>query len=177
MAITTKIKGLLIGKHVKTDKKGLASQLYTKNRLGEFKENKIQYSLVESAYLLKTKRLNVEDYKGKKLKFEDFINKCSRLEKNFLVRFYVFNDLRDKGYVVKTALKFGADFRVYERGVKPGQDHAKWIVYPVYESESLKWYELSAKTRVAHSTRKTLLIAVVDDENDVTYYNVAWTRP
>ena len=44
-----------------------------------------------------------------------------------------FKDLRKKGYIVKTALKFGADFRVYEKGVKPGEDHAKWVVFPVHE--------------------------------------------
>lgn len=177
MVRTVKIKGVLIGKHVKTDKKGLASQIYSKNRLGEIKEGKIQYSLVESAYLLGRKQLEIEDYKGNKLKFDDFIKKANRLEKNFWIRFCVFRDLRERGYIVKTALKFGADFRVYERGIKPGKGHAKWIVYPVYESGSFTWYEFSAKNRVAHSTRKNLLIAVVDDENDVSYWEVKWIKP
>jgi len=74
-------------------------------------------------------------------------------------------------------LKFGADFRVYDRGVKPGEDHAKWIIYPVYESSTLTWHEFSAKNRVAHSTKKRLLIAVLDAENDITYWEIRWTRP
>jgi tRNA-intron endonuclease len=85
--------------------------------------------------------------------------------------------LRKIGYVVKTALKFGADFRVYDKGVKPGEDHAKWIVYPVKESDFITWYEFSAKNRVAHSTKKKLLIGVVDGESDVTYYEIAWRKP
>ena len=85
--------------------------------------------------------------------------------------------MRNRGYIVKTALKFGADFRVYDRGVKPGDDHAKWIMYPVSESSMLTWYEFSAKNRVAHSTRKKLLIAIVDEEGDCTYYSISWTRP
>ena len=28
-----------------------------------------------------------------------------------------------------------------------------------------------------HGVNKKLLFAVVDDENDITYYNVEWTRP
>ena len=79
--------------------------------------------------------------------------------------------------MVKTALKFGADFRIYERGVKPGEDHAKWILYPVNEGSTLTWHEFSAKNRVAHSTRKRLLLGIVDSEEDVTYYEVKWTRP
>ncbi len=39
--------------------------------------------------------------------------------------------MRNRGYIIKTALKFGADFRVYDRGVKPGEDHARWIIHRV----------------------------------------------
>lgn len=37
--------------------------------------------------------------------------------------------------------------------------------------------DLSSYVRVAHGVNKKLLFAVVDDENDITYYNVEWTRP
>ena len=89
----------------------------------------------------------------------------------------MFKDLRDKGYLLKTALKFGADFRVYDKGHKPGKEHAKWILYPVSESQEMTWHDFSAKNRVAHSTKKNLLIAVVDSEGDITYYEIAWRRP
>ena len=117
-------------------------------------------------------------YSGKKLlDFDKLFNKIRKVEPNLLVRYTVFKDLRSRGYIVKTALKFGADFRVYSKGIKPGEDHAKWVVYPVHEGNELTWYEFSAKNRVAHSTRKNLLIGIVDDELDVTYYSIAWTRP
>ena len=89
----------------------------------------------------------------------------------------MFKDIRNRGYIIKTALKFGADFRVYDRGVKPGEDHARWIVYPVHEGETLTWHEWAAKNRVAHSTKKRLLIAVVDDEGDCSYWEARWVRP
>ena len=85
--------------------------------------------------------------------------------------------MRSRGYIVKTALKFGADFRVYDRGIKPVDDHAKWILYPVHEGSVLTWHDFSAKNRVAHSTRKRLLLGIVDDENDCTFYEVSWKRP
>ena len=93
------------------------------------------------------------------------------------MRYRVYADLRTRGYVTKTALKFGADYRVYERGVKPGEDHAKWVVYPVNEASILTWYDFAAKNRVAHSTRKRLLIGIVDEEGDVTYYECKWIKP
>jgi len=153
------------------------NDLYSKSRFGEIKEERIQYSLVEGLYLLEKKKVKIVDSKGKNLGKDDFIKKARRIQKNFWIRYCVFRDLRDRGYVVKTALKFGADFRVYDRGVKPGEDHAKWIVFPVHESDVLTWYDFSAKNRVAHSTKKNLLLAIVDEENDVTYYEVSWIKP
>ena len=153
-----------------------AKILYDQSRFGEPVEGKFQYSLVEALLLLEKARVNILD-KKKKLKFDDFVSRAEKVEKNFWVKYCVFKDLRDRGYIVKTALKFGADFRVYDRGIKPGDDHAKWIVYPVKESTSFTWYDFAAKNRVAHSTRKKLLLAVVDDEGDVSYWESSWVKP
>ena len=153
-----------------------AKILYDQSRFGEPVEGKFQYSLVESLLLLEKARVNILE-KKKKLKFDDFVSRAEKVEKNFWIKYCVFRDLRNRGYIVKTALKFGADFRVYDRGVKPGDDHAKWIVYPVKESTSFTWYDFAAKNRVAHSTRKKLLLAVVDDEGDVSYWESSWVKP
>jgi len=132
--------------------------------------------LVEALYLLEKERIIIEE-KKKYMKVDEFIKKARKLEENFWTRYCVFRDMRNRGYIIKTALKFGADFRVYDRGVKPGEDHAKWIVYPVREEDVLTWYEFAAKNRVAHSTKKRLLIGIVDAENDVTFYEIRWVRP
>jgi len=86
----------------------------------------------------------------------------------------VFEDLRKKGYVVKTALKFGADFRVYEKKKK---EHSKWIVFVQKESKKIDWKEFASKNRVAHSTRKNLLLAITDDEGGIIYYEINWVKP
>ena len=31
--------------------------------------------------------------------------------------------------------------------------------------------------RVSHGVNKKLLLAIVDEDFDITYYNVEWTRP
>jgi len=123
------------------------------------------------------KRLEALDGRNKPIAFEKLLKKAQKVDKNFWIRYTVFKDIRDRGYIIKTALKFGADFRVYARGVKPGEDHAKWIVYPVHEAQTTTWHEWAAKNRVAHSTRKKLLIAVVDEEGDVSYWEARWIRP
>ncbi len=169
---------ILSGQVVIAESNDLTRELYDKTRYGEPTEDKkFQYSLIESHYLMERGKFIVEDFKGKKISIDNFVKKAKKAEPNFWVRYVVFKDLRKRGYIVKTALKFGADFRVYDRGVKPGEDHARWIVYPVYESGSVTWYEFSAKNRVAHSTRKRLLVACVDAEGDVTYWELRWIRP
>ena len=152
-------------------------EMYEKSRFGEKKEGKIFYSLVEGLYLLEKKKLKVLDGRGKEISVESFIKKVRRKNKGFWIKYLVFRDMRDRGFIVKTALKFGADFRVYDRGVKPGEDHARWVLYAVHESQAYTWHDFSAKNRVAHSTRKKLLIGVVDDEEDVTYWEFEWIRP
>ena len=121
--------------------------------------------------------MDLHSENGKEVSIETYIKKARKIEPNFWIRYCVFKDIRNRGYIIKTALKFGADFRVYDRGVKPGEDHARWIVFPVHEASVFTWHEFSAKNRVAHSTKKRLLIGVVDEEGDVTYYEIKWMRP
>lgn len=157
-----------------------AHSLYEKSRFGEPSEtkDKIQYTLSEALYLLEKEKIEVISGK-KSLSKQELMNKLKRLDKKIPIKYTVFRDLRNKGYIVKTALKFGAEFRVYDKGVKPGQKekHAKWIVFTEHESSKISWHDFSAKNRVAHSTKKKLLLAIVDEESDITYYEVNWVRP
>jgi tRNA-intron endonuclease, archaea type len=163
---------------ITTENSDPARDLYNQSRFGALLENgRVQLSLIEALYLLDKKKIKVVDARDKFLEFEALLKIGRKTDPNLFVRYSVFKDIRNKGYIIKTALKFGADFRVYDRGVKPGDDHAKWVVFPVHESSALTWYEFSAKNRVAHSTKKRLLLGIVDDEGDVTYYEIRWMRP
>ncbi len=173
-----KVDAIYNNQLVLTELSNEAKELYDQSRYGFLTEDgRIQLSLLEALYLLEKEKIIILDGKQKEIPKEQFIKKATKKEPNFWIRYCVFKDIRNRGYIIKTALKFGADFRVYDRGVKPGEDHAKWIVFPVHEAETLTWYEFAAKNRVAHSTKKRLLIAVVDGEGDVSYWEVKWTKP
>lgn len=149
--------------------------LYKKSAFGEPIGQKIQYSLSEAFYLVEKKKLEVLQ-KDRVLSEENLFKKFSKIDKKFQIKYPVFKDLRDKGHIVKTALKFGAEFRVYFKGSRPGKAHAKWIVFTDTETNKTTWHEFSAKSRVAHSTKKNLLLAILDEEGDITYYEVKWVR-
>jgi tRNA-intron endonuclease len=171
------IKAIFARERVLTESTDEARNLYAKSAYGQVIEGgKVQLSLLEALFLLEKGKLEITDGK-KKLNAEAFIKKARTVEPNFWIRYCVFKDMRNRGYIVKTALKFGADFRVYDRGIKPGEDHARWIIFPVHEGETLTWYDFAAKNRVAHSTKKRLMMGIVDDEGDVTYYEIKWMRP
>lgn len=180
-----KIQASLIKEDI-TSNDQQAFSLYEKSRLGEKISNgggrgdvKIKYSFSEALYL--SKKEKIEIYSGKNLEqtndFKTLYKKLQILDKKIQIKFPVFEDLREKGYIVKTALKFGAEFRVYEKGSKPGEGHAKWIVFTDHETKKFSWHDFAAKNRVAHSTKKRLLLAVVDEELDVSYYEVKWLKP
>ena len=172
------VKAYLSKERVLTESSDNARELYNQSRYGELLDDgRVQFSLIEALYLLEKKRLIAHDSRNKAIDFQGFLKKSQKAEPNFWVRYCVYRDIRNRGYIIKTALKFGADFRIYDRGVKPGEDHARWVVFPVHEGSTLTWYEFAAKNRVAHSTKKRLLIGIVDAENDVTYYEIKWLRP
>jgi tRNA-intron endonuclease len=153
-----------------------AFSLYEKSRFGEKVRDRIEYSWIEALFLKSKFKISLQR-NNKELQLENAINLAKKQDKRIETKLAVFESLRNKGYVVKTALKFGADFRIYKKGSKPGEDHALWLAYAVRESEPHTWHDFAAKNRVAHSTKKKLLICIVDDENDVLYYEVSWLKP
>jgi tRNA-intron endonuclease, archaea type len=172
-----KIQAHFVGNNVSSND-SLAHSLFAKSRFGEKVSNKIQYSLPEALFLFEKQKLDILDERAsKKLTSNEILKKMKRIDKKIQIKYPVFKDLRQKGYILKTALKFGAEFRVYEKGAKIGVQHAKWILFTAHESEKLKWHDFTAKNRIAHSTKKHLLLAIVDDEESITYYEVAWKKP
>ena len=166
-----KIQATLISDKI-TSNSAEAQNLFATSRFGEKLGEKILYSLPEALYLTQDKKMKIQNHQDKNLSEKEILKKFQRIDKKFKTKYLVFKDLRKKGYIVKTALKFGADFRVYEKN----KDHSKWICFTSSENQTLTWQDFSAKNRVAHSTKKNLLIAIVDEEGDVSYYEVKWTK-
>ena len=170
-----KIQAHIIGEIVSSNTSE-AYSLYKKSCFGEPVGEKIQYTLAEALFLVGKNKMEIFS-RNKKISKKELMNKFRRIDKKIQIKYLVFKDLRERGYIVKTALKFGAEFRVYEKGSRPGKKHAKWIVFTDHESKKLTWHEFSAKNRIAHSTKKNLLLAIVDEEGDISYYEVKWIKP
>lgn len=154
------------------DKKG--TKLHEKSHYGNMTEEGLQLSLIEALYLAEKEKITILENE-KELSLEELFNKIRKAD--IFSKYLVFKDLRNRGYIVKTGFKYGSEFRLYERGKSPGDGHSDYLVKIVSEDYEIKASDFSSYVRVAHGVNKKLLFAVVDEENDITYYNVEWTRP
>jgi tRNA-intron endonuclease len=153
----------------------LARAMLQKNNVGEQKNSVITYSIYEVLYLLETKKAELLK-KSKNISFEQLLKNQTKKNRNLKVKYLVFKDLKNKGHILKAGLKFGADFRVYEKGEKPQINHAKYLLYILEEKDKINIEEFCSKARVAHSTGKSLLMAIIDSEEDITYFEINWKK-
>ena len=130
----------------------------------------------EALFLVEKGKIKVKR-DGKEVGFKELLRIFSSGDKKFMQRYAVYKDLRSKGYLVKAGAKYGADFRVYEKGIditrpKGERGHSKYLVLVLRDDEALEVKFLLGLNRVAHSVRKKLLLAIVDRELDVVYLEV-----
>lgn len=143
----------LIRDSVVSDVNPRALRLHNKSHYGILDGNTFKLSLIEATYLLENKRINV--YRGnEKISLEEMKNILRR--HNLYQKYLVFRDLRNRGYIVKTGLKYGSEFRLYERGKAPGKGHSKYLVRVVTEDDIFNVKDIVSQVRVAHSVRKKI---------------------
>lgn len=141
---------------------------------GEPTEAGVELGLEEALYLQEKGKLAV--HAGEKLlQFKELLEEAKKFAYDIYVRYTVYKDLRDRGLVVRSGIKYGTHFRVYERGVKPKKgarapwEHAKYLVHAMPEGAQFSIPELTRFVRLAHSVKKKLWMAIVDSEGDITY--------
>ncbi|ABR54361.1 tRNA intron endonuclease [Methanococcus vannielii SB] len=155
------------------DKDGI-SRLNEK-RYGELHENFLSLSYVEALYLVAKDWVLIRDKKNKILSFEELHEIAHVIDKKLCIRYLVYKDLRNRGYTVRTGLKYGSDFRLYERS-NIDEVHSKYLVKVFSEEIPCEISEITGFVRVAHSVRKELVIAIVDADGSVVYYNMGYLK-
>ncbi len=162
--------GILSGTKVIVGDSKTRSMLKEKG-FGEERGKRHEISLIEAIFLLENEKIDVMHGK-RKLKFEDLLNIGNKVEENFYAKYLVYSDLRRRGLLVRTGLKFGADFRVYERGKIIKKSHSKYLVHVVPEEYTCSFPEVARAIRLSQNVNKTMIYAIVDEEGDITYYRV-----
>ena len=145
-----------------------------KSLFGKIEADTLNLSLIEACYLLEKGRLDV---------YEDEI-KCSLdyfidllKNKEIYGKYIVFRDLKDRGYVIKTGFKYGSDFRLYNREEVPEKGILTiWLKLFMKLMRLMHWIS-QVMLEFLMVLIRNFFLAIVDDDLDITYYNVEWTRP
>lgn len=143
------------------------------NAKGFGKKNSQFYELetFEVLYLVEKNKIQVYNT-NELLTFETIFKKTKTTFQNYTV----YKDLKIKGYQVKSGLKYGFTFRIYDKGIKQGEDHSLWLVEPILEKNKILIKDLAGKNRIAHSTKKKMLFAIIDTDDNITYLETNWKR-
>ncbi len=104
--------------------------------------------------------------------FSNLIAAFARYDPDIWVKYVVYRDLRSRGYIVRGGYGQGVDYRVYSRGAKSGKSEAKYLVSVIVEGKPIQLATLDTMTRLAISSRKKLILAVVDRLGEPTFYQV-----
>ena len=120
----------------------------------------------------------MEILKSKKLLSEkQFFSFCQKKEKSFFIKSLIFNDLRGRGIVTKTGFKFGFDFRAYPKGRKMGEAHSEFVVQCFTQNQAFSLNELSRMVRMSQTLHTGLLLAIVDDDQNISYFKIDREMP
>ncbi len=145
-----------------------------KPRAAEF-QPPIELAPYEALYLQERGRLEILDGDGHPIQHDKLAQRLESDYSSFPELYRVYEDLRNKGYIARSGMKFGADFAVYEYG--PGIDHAPFLVQVLPLKRELDPVEIVRAGRLSHSVRKRFVIAAIDPESrEVTYYAFRWFK-
>ncbi len=179
------MRGVLIGPHVIVPDISSARKLFSEGfygkPLGIPKPKSFEFdaplvlSIIEALYLVEKGVLEVVDTSGRKLSPEELREVGRSHNPRFDLLYTVYRDLRDRGFVVKSGLKFGCDYAVYVYG--PGIDHAPFLVHVMRADEEIDPVEIVRAGRLSHSVRKSFIIAAVEPDGRVKYIMFKWFKP
>ncbi|MHC1597440.1 MAG: tRNA-intron lyase [Methermicoccaceae archaeon] len=135
---------------------------------GREKGDVLVLSPIEACYLVHTGRLELridEDTLG----FEELFTRLSATDPMFELWYIVYRDLKERGYSV--AVQPSA-LRLYPRGAKPQRSASHLFVHVLGEREAVRFEWVAQRLDELAHIRKRMALAVVDEDGDITYYEV-----
>lgn len=147
-----------------------AAVFYEQNGYGRLeKDGRVRFHPSEALYLAVRGKLDLDSYT-----FDSLLAECAAKSPVFLRNFIVYRDIRERGYVIT----IGADksetatFRVFPRGQRPHKGNSRFILRVLSERDPVIISSLIRDARAAMNMRKQFVLAVLDDEHEITYYEI-----
>ncbi|HYK92933.1 MAG TPA: tRNA-intron lyase [Thermoplasmata archaeon] len=161
---------------VEVTEPGEASTVYARGFFGTPVDGGLTLDRYESVYLAEMKRLEVRSSAGRPVDWSDLFRRAARVEHGFAVRYIVYRDLRQRGYVVRASPP-PTQFAVLPRGGTLHKTPARFWVAVYSERVPVDLGGLFDLADRAQGAKKSLLLALVDEESDLTYYRLRRPSP
>ena len=149
------------------------SEFYERSYIGtKLDSNFLQLEIEEALLLLERDRIILFDNISEKMSIEQLLGNVDDASKKIWLKFLVYRDLRQRGYVVRRSTGDDIDFRLFPRGASRKENIAKHLIYILNEADPIRLPKLDRITSQAVTARKNLLLAVVDRLGEPTYYSL-----
>ena len=152
-----------------------ASTVYARGFFGTPDGVELRLDRYEAVYLAEMGRIELGGPRGRVVAWSTALRRATRAEPGFAVRYLVYRDLRQRGYVVRRGST--ASFSVLPRGGTLNKTPARYWVQTCSERSTFDLASLFELADRATAARKTLLLALVDEESDLTYYRLRRPQP
>ncbi len=154
-----------------------ASAVYGKGYFGvPAADGSLALDRYESVYLAEMGRIELPAPTDGTAAWSRVFRRAVRADAAFPVRYLVYRDLRQRGYVVRASPP-PVDFAVLPRGGIPNKTPSRFWVAAVSEREPFDLARVVELATRAQTARRLLWLAVVDEESDLTYYRVRRPSP
>ena len=168
--------GILDGDIVVVKEQREGSQLYNRGNYGYPRSGGgVDLDLVEATFLSECRRLDVVK-DGEPFPFDSLFTYSAAVYDGFDIVYMVYRDLRQRGFVVK--IESGTyDMSVFPRGMTMANSRPVYMVKAVSERTAIDISTFISEAEDVKGMKKQLLYGVVDEEGDVTYYNMFLKDP
>jgi tRNA-intron endonuclease, archaea type len=134
---------------------------------GDLKGARLRFAPYESFYLLEKQKIRVYDRRSEKeLELRDLVRKFSVGKPEIWIKYLVYRDLRDRGYIVRESGRM-FDFDIYGKGP------LRRLISIIYEGGEASLRKLGKLLKFSEKEKKELILAVVDRRTDIVYYTLS----
>ncbi|MBN1165635.1 MAG: tRNA-intron lyase [Methanospirillaceae archaeon] len=160
------MKARLDGKQIFLDKDGI--QFYEQSGYGRPVGDGLRLRPAEALYLVYRNKIEIPDHT-----FDSLLSLFCQ-DSGFIRQFLVYWDIRERGYAIQTGPQ---DFRIFKRGHRPGRGESLYMLRVLSERELIDFSQIHSDLCATAHMRKQHLLGVVDDENEITYYEIKRQKP
>ncbi|MHA2250055.1 MAG: tRNA-intron lyase [Candidatus Kariarchaeaceae archaeon] len=153
-----------------------AISLHNRGHYGTPEEKGLRLNGFEALHLYELGRIEIKR-DNNPYNEKDLVKYFSQKTPNFMLRYLVYKDLRNRGYILNIGQGSSFFFRLYARNTTPKKDGAKYYVTPLQEGGSIALQELDNLVSIAKKSNKILLFGMVDAVGDVSYLQVTQLLP